>query len=231
MYNKYSMEKTYKSKVIFLEISKKVLLPFLFFIILGSLYFIYRYRFANFLSSFTQTQIAKYIRTFFIINFTFLFQRVIGGIFSWYEKKVALQTKTRLDEELIPLLRRTAKIGLWVISLLIILPLFGVNITALVTTLGVGSLAIALAAQDTIANIIAGFMIMIDRPFRIGDRIKLPTGEVVTVLDIGIRRSKFSLDDQAIIIVPNLELSKNKIVNFTYAEEELKKNILQDKLN
>ncbi len=225
------MEKTYKSKVIFLEISKKVLLPFLFFIILGSLYFIYRYRFANFLSSFTQTQIAKYIRTFFIINFTFLFQRVIGGIFSWYEKKVALQTKTRLDEELIPLLRRTAKIGLWVISLLIILPLFGVNITALVTTLGVGSLAIALAAQDTIANIIAGFMIMIDRPFRIGDRIKLPTGEVVTVLDIGIRRSKFSLDDQAIIIVPNLELSKNKIVNFTYAEEELKKNILQDKLN
>ncbi|RKY38016.1 MAG: hypothetical protein DRP81_01360 [Candidatus Omnitrophota bacterium] len=231
MYNKYNMEKTYKSKVIFLEISKKVLLPFLFFIILGSLYFIYRYRFANFLSSFTQTQIAKYIRTFFIINFTFLFQRVIGGIFSWYEKKVALQTKTRLDEELIPLLRRTAKIGLWVISLLIILPLFGVNITALVTTLGVGSLAIALAAQDTIANIIAGFMIMIDRPFRIGDRIKLPTGEVVTVLDIGIRRSKFSLDDQAIIIVPNLELSKNKIVNFTYAEEELKKNILQDKLN
>ncbi|MCD6583394.1 MAG: mechanosensitive ion channel [Candidatus Omnitrophica bacterium] len=225
------MEKTYKSKVIFLEISKKVLLPFLFFIILGSLYFIYRYRFANFLSSFTQTQIAKYIRTFFIINFTFLFQRVIGGIFSWYEKKVALQTKTRLDEELIPLLRRTAKIGLWVISLLIILPLFGVNITALVTTLGVGSLAIALAAQDTIANIIAGFMIMIDRPFRIGDRIKLPTGEEVTVLDIGIRRSKFSLDDQAIIIVPNLELSKNKIVNFTYAEEELKKNILQDKLN
>ncbi len=222
MYNKYNMEKIHKSKVIFLEILRGVLLPFFFLILLGSLYSIYRYRFANSLSSAIQSQIVKYIRTFFIVNITFLFQRAIGGAFSWYEKKVAPQTKTHLDEELIPLLRRTAKIGLWVISLLIILPLFGVNITALVTALGVGSLAIALAAQDTIANIIAGFMIMIDRPFRIGDRIKLPTGEMVTVLDIGIRRSKFSLDEQAIVIVPNLELSKNKIVNFTYAEERQK---------
>ena len=62
-------------------------------------------------------------------------------------------------------------------------------------------------------------MIMIDSPFRVGDQIKLPTGEIVAVLDIGIRRSKFLAQDQAIIIMPNLELSKSKIINYTYGEE------------
>jgi small-conductance mechanosensitive channel len=97
--------------------------------------------------------------------------------------------------------------------------MFGVNISALITTLGITSLAIALAAQDTIANIISGFLIMIDRPFRIGDRIKLPSGEPVSVLDIGVRRSRFLGEDGSVIIVPNLDLSKSKIVNITYGEE------------
>ena len=80
-------------------------------------------------------------------------------------------------------------------------------------------MAIALAAQDTIANIISGFMIMVDRPFRIGDRVKIPSGEVVDVLEIGVRRSKFLSQEKAIVIVPNLELSKSKIINYTYGEE------------
>jgi len=78
-----------------------------------------------------------------------------------------------------------------------------------------------LLAQDTIANIIAGFMIMVDMPFGLVDMTKLPSGEVVKVLDIGVRRSKFLSEDKAIIIVPNLELSKSKIVNYTYGQKQL----------
>ena len=92
---------------------------------------------------------------------------------------------------------------------------FGINISALIATLGVGSLAIALAAQDTISNIIAGFLIMVDRPFKVGDEIKLPTGERVKVLKIGNRRSQFRGEEDALIIVPNLDLSKSKIVNYS----------------
>ena len=125
------------------------------------------------------------------------------------------------DEEFIPLFRKATKIVIWVITIIIVLARFGVNVNALITALGVSSLAIALAAQDTIANIIAGFLIMVDRPFRIGDEIKLPSGEMVKVLDIGIRRSKFlKLDDNAIVIIPNLDLSKSKIINYTYAREQ-----------
>jgi len=125
----------------------------------------------------------------------------------------------RLDDELIPLIRRTANVIIWVVALLVTLPLYGVNISALITALGVTSLAIALAAQDTIANVIAGFLIMVDRPFREGDSMKLPSGEKVIALEIGVRRSRFLAEDGSIIIVPNLDLSKSKIVNFTYGEE------------
>ena len=60
---------------------------------------------------------------------------------------------------------------------------------------------------------------MIDRPFREGDEIILPTGEKVTVLDVGVRRSRFLNENQAVVILPNLDLSKSKIINLTYGEE------------
>jgi small-conductance mechanosensitive channel len=148
----------------------------------------------------------------------FTAQRTIAAVIQWYGATVAAKTETRLDDELLPFVRRCFAVLIGILALLLILPLYGVNISALIATLGVSSLAVALAAQDTIANIIAGFMIMVDRPFRVGDRIKIPSGEEVTVLEIGVRRSKF-LFDKAIIIVPNTELSRHKIVNFTYGHE------------
>lgn len=161
----------------------------------------------------------KVLKSVLVVSIAFIAQRVSVTAFNWYRDNIASKTATRLDDELIPLLRRVATIAVWVIAFLIILPLFGVNISALITALGVTSLAIALAAQDTIANIIAGFLIMIDRPFRLDDRIRLPSGEVVVVIDIGVRRSKFLAEDKSIVIVPNLDLSKSKIVNYTYGEE------------
>jgi len=161
----------------------------------------------------------KYIISIFIASIAFVVQRIAGAVFAWYKENVAHKTKTHLDDKLIPIFRRTLNVLIWVLTLLIILPFYGVNINALIAALGVSSLAIALAAQDTIANIIAGFLIMVDTPFREGDKIKLPSGEVVKSLDIGVRRSKFMAEDGSIIIVPNLNLSKSKIVNFTYGEE------------
>jgi small-conductance mechanosensitive channel len=210
------------SKKISAEIVKKSLLPILIFLCVIIFYVFYNLKIAPLLPMQAHQNLKKIILTIFIISITFIIQRVLGGAFSWYKENFAAKTATRLDDELIPLARRVAKVLIWIIALLIILPIYGVNISALIATLGVSSLAIALAAQDTIANIIAGFMIMVDRPFRLGDKIKLPSGEVVKVLDIGVRRSKFlAQEDNAIIILPNLELSKSKIVNYTYGQQRL----------
>jgi len=87
----------------------------------------------------------------------FLAQKIAGVILLVYELKVAAQTATTLDDDLIPLMQRCANIAIWVVVFITVLPVYGVNINALITAIGVGSLAIALAAKDTISNIIAGF--------------------------------------------------------------------------
>ena len=161
----------------------------------------------------------KFILTVIAIVVGFLAQRIANAVLRVYDLKVAAQTATTLDDELIPLMQRCANITIWVVVFITVLPIYGVNINALITAIGVSSLAIALAAKDTISNIIAGFLIMIDRPFRSGDRIKIPSGEVVKVLTIGARRSSFVTDEKTVIIVPNLSLSNSKIINYTYGEK------------
>jgi small-conductance mechanosensitive channel len=202
------------------EIVKRSSLSVIILFLFLAAYVFYRTRKFPTLSEQLQQDLKKYIGTIFIICLSFVIQKIVGAVLNWYTQNIAAKTETELDDKLIPLLRRTLKVIIWVIALIMILPLYGVNINALIATLGVASLAIALAAKDTIANIISGFLIMIDTPFRVGDKIKLPTGEVAEVLDIGVRRSKFLSEDKtSIIIVPNLDLSKKKIVNYTYGEE------------
>ena len=211
------MEKV--SKKIGFEIIKKAFLPLVLFLTFLGFYIFYKVQIAIYMPAQFQESLKKYILTALIIIVAFILQRIAGAITAWYKVSVAAKTLTTLDDKLIPLLRKVSKLLVWVLAFLIILPLYGVNISALIATLGVGSLAVALAAQDTIANVISGFMIMVDSPFRVGDEIKLPSGEVVRVLEIGVRRSKFILEDKAVVIMPNLELSKSKIINFTYGKE------------
>jgi len=198
---------------------RRLLLPVAYLGLLIGYYVFYNVHVAPTVPPALHASVRKGLQSLLILSVAFILHRLSATALNWYRDNIAARTATRLDDELIPLARRAISIVIWIVASLVILPLYGVNISALVAALGVTSLAIALAAQDTLANFIAGFLIMIDRPFREGDRIKLPSGELVTVLDIGVRRSRFLAEDQSIVIVPNLDLSKSKIVNFTYGEE------------
>lgn len=206
------------SDKMWVEISRKSLLPAIIGLLLGAVYIFYVLRIKYLITETWKRNIGHAFFALGLIIIVYWLQRACHAFFNWYRQNVASRTKTTLDERFVPLFAKLTNVILWIIALIILLSRFGININALVATLGVGSLAIALAAQDTIANLIAGFLIMVDRPFKIGDRIKLPTGEMVEVLEIGTRRSKFSSEGKAIIIVPNLDLSKKKIVNYTYSE-------------
>lgn len=202
-----------------LELVRRIVPPIIVILLLSAFYIFYLYKLKIYVGHKWHALLNNVFFALAVILASYLAHMVITAFLKWYSVNFAQKTKSRIDDEFMPLFKKIIVIILWVIALIIILSRFGVNITALVATLGVGSLAIALAAQDTISNIIAGFLIMIDRPFRIGDRIKIPTGEVVTVLNIGVRRSRFKAEDGSIVIVPNLDLSKSKIVNYTYGEE------------
>lgn len=134
----------------------------------------------------------------------------------------ARRTESRFNEALLPLINRVINIVLALIAVIITLDHFGQDVSSLVVSLGVGSLAIALAAQDTLANMIGGFVIMLDRPFRVGDRIQLPSGDVGDVYEIGVRSTKIQDFDNNLIILPNAELVKARIVNFSYPQQAVR---------
>ena len=86
--------------------------------------------------------------------------------------------RTRLEREYVPLAEKATSLAVTFIVVIVVAKHFGKDVTSLVAALGVGSLAIGLAAQQTLGNMIAGFVLLVDRPFRPGDRVRLATGEI-----------------------------------------------------
>jgi small-conductance mechanosensitive channel len=123
-----------------------------------------------------------------IIIFTNIAYRSLHELLSWYGARVAERTGNGLDRQILPLAEKIVTIFLVGTALIVTLKHFGYDILSLVAALGIGSLAIGLAAKDTLANMISGFTLMVDRPFRIGDRIQLAGGQWGDVADIGLRR-------------------------------------------
>jgi small-conductance mechanosensitive channel len=120
----------------------------------------------------------------------------------------------RIEREYVPLAEKVTSLAVAFIYVIVVAKHFGKDVSSLVAALGVGSLAIGLAAQQTLGNMIAGFVLLVDRPFRPGERIKLATGEVGEVRDIGVRSTRIRLLDGNLLVVPNSELANSRVVNF-----------------
>jgi small-conductance mechanosensitive channel len=143
--------------------------------------------------------------------------RVIMVLIAAYGKRVQDPTgRVQFEKDYLPLLSKLTGVVLTVMGLIAVLHHFGQNVTSLVAALGVGGIAIGLAAKDTLGHMIAGFTILVDRPFRPGDRIKLATGEVGDVIDVGTRSTRLRMLDQNMLIVPNSELVNSRVVNFNF---------------
>jgi small-conductance mechanosensitive channel len=151
-----------------------------------------------------------------IIMFLIIASQIGVVILDWYAEKMNANENKDLSGSLFPLLKKVLKLLFALFALIIVLKKFNVDISAFVVSLGVGSLAIALAAQETISNMISGFIIMIDRPFRIGDRIKIGNEIHGDVVSIGIRSTRIIDFDKNYLIIPNNDIVKSRIINLTY---------------
>ncbi|MFQ3575728.1 MAG: mechanosensitive ion channel family protein [Cytophagales bacterium] len=115
----------------------------------------------------------------------------------------------------------SATVVCYSIGIMIILEANGINITPILTALGVGGLAVALAMQDTLANLFAGLFIAMNNKLKQGDFIRLDTGEEGFIEDIGWRTTLLKEITNTRIVVPNTKLATLKVKNFTVEENEL----------
>ena len=132
--------------------------------------------------------------------------------------------KTEFDEGLENFMFRIAGVAMWALVILTAANELGINVTGIVAALGIFGLAVAFAAQDTMENVIAGIFIIIDRPFREGERILLPKklGGIYSswgdVVEIGLRTTHVRSTDGVLLTIPNKLLTKDAVANFSHSE-------------
>ena len=158
---------------------------------------------------------------FFIIAMSMVFF-TISIVIDWYMSSLGKKSDKNIVTEFGPLIQRLIKGLVIIIGATIVLEHFNVDIKGLIVSLGVGSLALAFAAQDTLGNMIAGFVIMMDRPFRKGDRIKLENGQIGDVYDIGLRSIKIMDFENTIHIIPNKEIANKTVINYSYPDQMIR---------
>ena len=141
-----------------------------------------------------------------------------------YLRRLFDRTDT-LDESIENFIFRIAGVAMWAIVLLTAANELGINVTGIVAALGIIGLAVAFASQDTMENIIAGIFIIIDRPFREGDRILLPKkiGGLYSswgdVQEIGLRTTTVRSTDGVMLTIPNKLLTKDAVANFSHRRD------------
>jgi MscS family membrane protein len=178
-----------------------------------------------FLSAEFKQSLNQLYYTAYVVILTIMVWKAIDLALQWYQGRFA---ETHQDQGpgqnlLLPVLRRVILALLVVIAGTIILNNYGINVTALVAVLGLGGLALTLAAQDTLSDTINGFLLIFDRPFRIGDRIEIQElntwGDVV---EIGARTTRIRTRDNRLVVVPNSKIGKSQVINYSYPDPQVR---------
>ncbi len=159
---------------------------------------------------------------FYILELIFAYRIVsysISLVEKWFRHGSIEDDREDELSPVISLLASSLRVFSFLVFLSILLSHFGINIAIFAAFLGIGGLAISLAARDTIADAISGFILLIDQPFRIGDRIEIQeVGTWGDVVNIGLRTTSIRTRDNRMVIVPNSILSSNQVVNYTFPD-------------
>ena len=156
-------------------------------------------------------------KIFFIVLLGFVawaITRTIEALIESYLVPIIEKTESDLDDQLIPILRKVLKSTVWIMAIILGLNNAGYDVGAIVAGLGIGGLALALAAQDSVKNLFGGFTIFVDKPFKVKDRIKI-SGFDGSVEEIGIRSTRIRTLDGRMVTIPNSKFSESAIENIS----------------
>jgi MscS family membrane protein len=146
------------------------------------------------------------------INVTWMVARTVDALIIEYIVPLTEKSESDLDDQIMPIARKGIRSVIWIMGIIVGMGNAGFDVTAMIAGLGIGGLALALAAQDTVKNIFGGIMIFVDKPFKMGERIKI-VGFDGLVEEIGLRSTRLRTLEGRMIIIPNSQFSDNCVEN------------------
>jgi MscS family membrane protein len=163
----------------------------------------------------------RFVNSFYILIGAWVISSFIHDIIVVYGHAIAERTDSDWDDRLIELLKLVTKYAIWFTAIILILYTFKIDITPFLAGAGIAGLAIALAAQDIISNFFGGAIITVDKPFKVGDRIKVDQyyGDVINV---GPRSTRLKTLDEQIVTIPNNKITSTVIVNYAEPDQKLR---------
>ncbi len=139
--------------------------------------------------------------------------RLVDGLAEIWIEKASL-TDSRLDDQLVPIVRRSSKVFFFVIGVVLVLQNMGYSVGSLLAGLGIGGVALAMASKDTVANLFGSLVIFLDKPFQIGDWIEMGDMEG-TVEEVGLRTTRVRTFSNSLVTVPNAMFTTTIINNWS----------------
>ncbi|WP_293689553.1 mechanosensitive ion channel family protein [Thiolapillus sp.] len=161
-----------------------------------------------------QTVIANAYYILIVFDVAWFISRILDALIRRYVEPMVMHSKSKLDDQLLPIIQKGMKIALWVMALLIALNNAGYNVGAVLASLGIGSIAFAMAAKDTIANLFGSFTIFVDKPFTVGERVLL-SGHDGFVREIGVRSTRLETLNGRMVTLPNSQVANECIENIS----------------
>jgi MscS family membrane protein len=175
----------------------------------------------------------KYINIFenivasvFILVVTYIVVAVIDVLIQAWGERLAKKTDSRVDDDLLDLFHRFSRIALFLIGIMFILPVWGIQIGPLLASLGIAGLAIAFALQATLGNIFGGVSMIIDKAVKVDDVVELEGGVFGTVTDVGLRSTRIRTFDNEMVVMPNGKLADMKIINHLQPDSNTRGTVL-----
>jgi len=147
-----------------------------------------------------------------VISIGWMAARLMDSLIEEYVVPWVQASDNDLDDQLLPILRKGAKATVWIMAVIIGLDNAGYDIGAILAGLGIGGIALAMAAKDTVANVFGGVTIFTDQPFRINERVKV-AGFDGTVKEIGIRSTRLETLEGRIVTIPNSKFTSSAVEN------------------
>lgn len=165
------------------------------------------------------------IDTFLVLMVMIALLRIVHNLSTHWLEDWARKTQSTADDRLIPLIEKILKAVIIVLAVIFIFDSWNIDISPLLATAGIAGIAIGFAVRDSLANILGGIQLVLDKTFKVGDKVEIETGVVGVIMDIGLRSTKLRTYDNEVIYIPNGQLANARLKNFTVPDVSVRVNV------